>query len=111
MVLDSDREPKAAIAQLARALSSAEDLTPSTVTTSAELISSEIKNFIDLHPAYRTLHVHALRPGDGLAVVRGLKARYGRARRGVTKQTCVRAGALSFQRASSGGRSISFSGE
>lgn len=73
MVSDADREPKAAIAQMARALSSAEDLTPSTVSTSAELISSEIRNFIDLHPAYRTLHVHALRPGDGLAVVRGLR--------------------------------------
>jgi len=58
MVLDSDREPKAAIAQLARALSSARsDTIHCDYVGRADFLRE--KNFIDLHPAYRTLHVHA----------------------------------------------------
>ena len=74
MVLDSDKEPKAAIALLARALGESEtaDSTPTVGKKSAQILGKEIFKYLECHTASKLLHVHALRPGDGLTVVRSL---------------------------------------
>lgn len=74
MVLDSDKEPKAAIAILTRALgeSEATDTAPTVGRQSAEVLGSEILKYLACHDTSRLLHIHALRPGDGLTVARAL---------------------------------------
>ena len=84
MVPDSDKEPKAAVALLARALGDGEaaDTAPTVGSQSANVLGDEIVKYLDCHqtedaagnPAYasRLLHVHALRAGDGLTVARSL---------------------------------------
>lgn len=74
MVPDSDKEPKAAVAILARALG--ENETAETVRTvgkqSATVLGNEIIKYLECHNASRLLHIHALRPGDGFTVARSL---------------------------------------
>ena len=84
MVPDSDKEPKAAVALLARALGNGEtaDTSPTVGSQSAKVLGDEIVKYLDCHqtedaagnPAYasRLLHIHALRAGDGLTVARSL---------------------------------------
>ncbi len=84
MVPDTDKEPKAAIAILARALggSEAADTAPTVGSQSAKVLCDEIIKYLDCHktdnaagdPVYasRLLHIHALRAGDGLTVARSL---------------------------------------
>ncbi|MGH7136570.1 MAG: hypothetical protein ACREHD_12580, partial [Pirellulales bacterium] len=74
MVPVEDREPKAAIAILARALGESEsaDTAPTVARQSAKVLGNEILKYIDCHDTSRLLHIHALRPGDGLTVVRSL---------------------------------------
>ncbi len=74
MVSDEDREPKAAIAILARTLgeSSSNAVAPTVGRQSAQILGGEILRYIDCHDTSRLLHIHALRPGDGLTVVRSL---------------------------------------
>lgn len=74
MVPDHDKEPKAAVAILARALGESEtlDTVPTAGKQSAEVLGNEILKYIDCHTTSRILHVHALRPGDGLTVARAL---------------------------------------
>ena len=84
MVPDSDKEPKAAVALLARALGDSEtaDTAPTVGSQSAKVLGDEIVKYLDCHqtedaagnPAYasRLLHIHALRAGDGLTVARSL---------------------------------------
>ena len=74
MVPDEDKEPKAAIAILARALadSSSVDNAPTVGRQSASVLGREIIRYLDCHDTSRLLHVHALRPGDGLTVARSL---------------------------------------
>lgn len=74
MVPDHDKEPKAAVAILARALGESEtlDTVPTAGKQSAEVLGNEILKYIDCHTKSRILHVHALRPGDGLTVARAL---------------------------------------
>jgi len=74
MIPDTDKEPKAAVALLARALG--DNQTAETVPTvgkqSAQVLSNEIVKYIECHNTSRLLHIHALRPGDGLTVARSL---------------------------------------
>lgn len=74
MVPDYILEPKAAVAILARALGAAEaaDATSALDLQSAEVLSNEIAKYYDSHNAPRLMHVHALRPGDGMTVARAL---------------------------------------
>lgn len=74
MVLDSDKEPKAAVAILVRALGESEtaDTAPTVGKQSAQVLANEILKYIECHDISSLLHVHALRPGDGLTVARSL---------------------------------------
>ena len=74
MVPDSDKEPKAAVAILARALGESEsaDTAPTVGSHSAKVLGNEIVKYLDSHDTSRLLHVHALRPGDGLTVAKSL---------------------------------------
>ncbi len=74
MVPDEDKEPKAAIAILARTLgeTSSSAVAPTVGRQSAQILGREILRYIDCHDTSRLLHVHALRPGDGLTVARSL---------------------------------------
>ena len=84
MVPDSDNEPKAALAFLARALGDGEstDTAPTIGSQSAGVLADEILRYLDCHktednvgnPVYasRYVHIHALRAGDGMTVARAL---------------------------------------
>jgi len=74
MVPDCDKEPKAAVAILARALGESEtaDTVPTVGKQSAQVLGNEILKYLECHDTSRLLHVHALRPGDGLTVARSL---------------------------------------
>jgi hypothetical protein len=74
MVPDHDREPKAAMAILARALGESEtaDTVPTVGRQSAQVLGNEIIKYIECHDTSKLLHIHALRPGDGLTVARSL---------------------------------------
>jgi DNA phosphorothioation-dependent restriction protein DptH len=74
MVPDSDPEPKAAIAILARALGESElsESAPTVGRQSSQVLGNEILKYIECHDTSRLLHIHALRPGDGLTVARSL---------------------------------------
>ena len=74
MVPDTDKEPKAAVAILARALGEGEsmDAAPTVGEQSAEVVGAEIDKYLDCHNTSRLLHVHALRAGDGLTIARAL---------------------------------------
>ena len=74
MVPDADKEPKAAVAILARALGDGEaaDSAPTVGGQSATVLANEIVKYLDCHDTSRLLHIHALRAGDGLTVARSL---------------------------------------
>ena len=74
MVPDADKEPKAAVAILARALGEgdAADTAPTVGNQSARVLADEIAKYLDCHDTSRLLHIHALRAGDGLTVARSL---------------------------------------
>ena len=84
MVPDVDKEPKAAVALLARALGNGEatDTAPTVGSQSAKVLGEEVVKYLDCHKtedaagnlvyASRLLHIHALRAGDGLTVARSL---------------------------------------
>ncbi len=74
MVPDKDKEPKAALAILARALgeSEAADTAPTVGSQSARVLGNEIVKYLDCHDTSRFLQLHALRAGDGLTVARSL---------------------------------------
>ncbi len=74
LVPAADREPKASVALLARCLGEAGDgeAGPTVGRQSVNVLAREIERYLDIHPATRLLHVHALRAGDGMAVARAL---------------------------------------
>lgn len=74
MVPDNNKEPKAAVAMLARALGGKDmaDATPTVGEQSSVVLGNEILKYLDCHDSSRLLHVHALRSGDGLTVARAL---------------------------------------
>ena len=74
MVSDRDKEPKAAIAVLARALGESEsaDSTPTVGTQSAEILGKEIVKYLDCHEMPKQLRIHAVRAGDGRTIARSL---------------------------------------
>lgn len=82
MVPDVDKEPKAAVAILARALGDGEaaESVPTVGGQSATVLANEIVKYLDCHNKSRVLHIHALRAGDGLTVARSLGSVYERFR-------------------------------
>ena len=74
MVAHDDKEPKAAVALLARALGEGEsaDAAPTVGGQSAQVLGDEIVKYLDCHDASGLLRLHALRAGDGLTVARAL---------------------------------------
>jgi DNA polymerase III delta prime subunit len=74
MVCDGDKEPKAAVALLTRALGETEtaDTSPTVGKQSAQILGNEIIKYLECHNTSRLLHIHALRPGDGFTVARSL---------------------------------------
>lgn len=74
MVSDDNSEPKTAIAILAKALGESEsaDSAPTVGRQSAQVLGNEIMKYIECHDTSKLLHIHALRPGDGLTVARSL---------------------------------------
>ena len=74
MVAHDDKEPKAAVALLARALGEGEsaDVAPTVGGQSAQVLGDEIVKYLDCHDASGLLRLHALRAGDGLTVARAL---------------------------------------
>ena len=74
MVQDTDKEPKAAMAILARAMGAGEaiDAASTVGEQSAKVVGNEIVNYLDYHNTGRLLHIHALRAGDGLTIAKSL---------------------------------------
>ncbi len=74
MVPDGSKEPKAAVAMLARTLGGSEmaDAAPTVGEQSAKILGGEILKYLECHDASRLLQVHALRAGDGLTMARAL---------------------------------------
>ena len=74
MVPDTDREPKAAVAILSRALGEGEfaDTEQMVGNKSAKVLADEIAKYLDCHDTSRLLHIHALRAGDGFTVAKAL---------------------------------------
>ena len=74
MVPDGSKEPKAAVAVLARTLGGSEmaNAAPTVGEQSAKILGGEILKYLECHDASRQLHIHALRAGDGLTVARAL---------------------------------------
>ena len=74
MVADNDKEPKAALAILARALDNAEasDSAPTVGRQSSQILGDEMLKYVRCHNDSRLLQVHALRAGDGLTIARSL---------------------------------------
>ena len=70
----ADKEPKAAVAILARALGEKDSSStaPTVGGQSAAVLGDEIVKYLDCHDASRLLRVHALRAGDGLTIARSL---------------------------------------
>ena len=74
MVPDDDKEPKAAMAILARALGGSEtaDTAPTAGRQSATVLGNEIVKYLECHNALGPLQIHTLRAGDGATVARSL---------------------------------------
>ena len=74
MVPDDDREPKAAVAVLARTVGESEssETAPTVGEQSAAVLGNEIVKYLECHDSSRLLRLHALRAGDGLTVARAL---------------------------------------
>ena len=74
MVPDADREPKAAVTMLARALGDADavDAAPTAGGQSAAVLGGEVLKYLSCHDTARLLLLHALRAGDGMTVARAL---------------------------------------
>jgi len=74
MIPDSDKEPRASISILQRALSGNKSINTdlSFGRQTGSVLGKELLKYMDSHQKSEALHVHALRAGDGLSVARGL---------------------------------------
>ena len=74
MVPDNDREPKATVAILARALAGNKiaDAPPTAEEQGAKVLGNEIVKYLECHDKPRLLHVNAIRAGGGLTMARAL---------------------------------------
>lgn len=76
MTAADDPEPKATVALLSRVLAGSdsddESVAPTIGRSAADLLGGEIASYLTLHPDYRRVRVHALRPGDAKPAARAL---------------------------------------
>ena len=72
MVTADDPEPKATLALLGRLLGGDEATAPSVGAGAADALGGELGRYLQLHPLYRRVRVHALRAGDAMSVARAL---------------------------------------
>lgn len=73
MIQDDEPEPQAMIAQMMRCLSPTnDDVAPTVGITTASAIAREIEKYSVLHPQYRSMHINALRAGDGKIIAQAL---------------------------------------
>ncbi|KOR30061.1 hypothetical protein TI04_07105 [Achromatium sp. WMS2] len=73
LVAIDDPEPKATVALLASFLLNKEyDLAPSIGQATINVLATEIKRYLSLHPEYNRLQIHAIHSGDAMPVVRAL---------------------------------------
>ena len=73
MVSDSDKEPKASVALMAKVLAGGKDeIAPSIGKTTSDILATEISRYLLLHPEYKRVSLHALRAGDGMTIGRAL---------------------------------------
>ena len=74
MVLDCDREPKAAVSILHHALwgDDSTNSQPMVEEISASILGKEIGNYLNCHHQPPKFHIHALQAGDGMTMARSL---------------------------------------
>jgi len=72
MVAADDPEPKATLALLGRLLGGEAATAPAVGDGAADALAGELGRYLQLHPLYRRIRVHALRAGDAMPVVRAL---------------------------------------
>lgn len=72
LVPADDPEPKATVALLGRLLGGDESSAPTVGKGAAAALAGEVGRYLQLHPEYRRIQVHALRAGDAMPVARAL---------------------------------------
>lgn len=72
MVRADDPEPRATLALLSRLLGGDAATAPSVGQGAALALAGELTRYLQLHPLYRRVRVHALRAGDAMPVARAL---------------------------------------
>jgi hypothetical protein len=73
MVLDCEKEPRASIALLSKALSDDANLVAASISSSvSQFLGREVSRYANLHPHYHNVHVNAFKAGDGCTIARSL---------------------------------------
>lgn len=72
LVQADDPEPKATVALLGRLLGGDDSSAPTVGKGAAAALAGEIGRYMQLHPEYRRIQIHALRAGDAMPVARAL---------------------------------------
>jgi len=72
LVPADDPEPKATVALLGRLMGGGDSAAPTVGKGAAVALAGEVTRYLQLHPQYRRIQVHALRAGDAMPVVRAL---------------------------------------
>lgn len=72
LVPADDPEPKATVALLGRLMGGDESAAPTVGKGAAAALAGEVSRYLQLHPEYRRIQIHALRAGDAMPVARAL---------------------------------------
>ncbi|HDR8925992.1 TPA: ATP-binding protein [Burkholderia vietnamiensis] len=72
LVPADDPEPKATVALLGRLMGGDESAAPTIGKGASAALAGEMSRYLQLHPEYRRIKVHALRAGDAMPVARAL---------------------------------------
>jgi hypothetical protein len=72
LVPADDPEPKATVALLGRLVGGDDSAAPTVGKGAAAALAGEVRRYLQLHPEYRRIQLHALRAGDAMPVARAL---------------------------------------